>query len=47
MQGNWVPYTLLAVISSAETQLDQVYVILPPLAELHQINPKAARTSEL
>ena len=49
IQGSWVPYALLAVcldISSAEAQLGQVYATLPPLAALHQINPKAA-TSEL
>jgi hypothetical protein len=31
--------------SSAEAQLGQDHATLPPLAALHQINPKAARTS--
>ena len=45
-----MPYALPAIcldIGSAEAQLGQVHATLPPLAALHQMNPKAARTSEL
>jgi hypothetical protein len=40
-----MPYRLGLDISSAEAQLGQDHATLPPLAALHQINPKAARTS--
>jgi hypothetical protein len=40
-----MPYQLGLGISPAEAQLGQHHATLPPLAAIHQINPKAARTS--